>query len=472
MRAHKLALAFACYACGIIVATRALSEGIVLVAFGLVLALVFVRSAWLQKFLIFLLGAFVVGECAATLALWRADQKPYAALNGRHVVLEAVALERPRLAETASLRARIVAVRVPATSAGAALVGQVGLVSYPAGQLGELAGKRIAIRGRLDLPGDSRNDGEPGEREMLADQGVDVVLAVHRSADLTVLTEAPGWEAWWARSRASIAAAVERHLPALEATVLEGILWGDRGNLPATLRQEFSDTGTVHVLTTAGLHLGIMAGFTAWIAALLPLRRSLRTGVMLAAAWLYAALAGLHLPTLRAVTMLTAGTAALELGRGRTPSAIFAAAAFAVALPHPLVILSPSFSMSFACVVGIVLVSPILAKLGLREGCGLPRIVVDVVRTSLAVQIALWPLQALYFNAFTPYAVAANAIVVPLIGLIMVAGTFLAVAALLVPPLAIPIGNIVWWGLTLVIGAVQFFAALPAAHINMPPPSH
>lgn len=470
-RGHSFALAFAFYAVGVIVAAGTSSvPGICASLAGLFVAFSITPSRH-RKFLTLLTCALVLGAIAAKLSLRLAEDKPYAALNGRHVEIEAIALERPRLAETASLRARIIALRAPATIAGPALAGEVALVSFPAGPPSEIAGRRIVVRGRVDLPGGPRNDGEPGERETLADQGVGLIIVAHRTTDVRVLDAAPGWEAWWARARQKVATAVESRLPALEATVLEGILWGDRGNLPATLRQEFSDTGTVHVLTTAGLHLGIMAGFIAWMLSLFPLVRPLRVGLMLAGAWLYAALAGMHLPTLRAATMLSAGTAAAELGRGRTPSAIFAAAACAVALPHPLVILSPSFSMSFACVVGIALVNPILSELGLREGCGLPRLVVEVVRTSLAVQIALWPLQALYFNVFTPYALLANAVVVPLVGLIMAAGTLFSVASLAFAPLAAPLGNIVWWGLTLVINAVQLFASLPGAHVDMPPPS-
>ncbi|HXN08074.1 MAG TPA: ComEC/Rec2 family competence protein, partial [Candidatus Acidoferrales bacterium] len=473
LRGHRFAIVSACYACGIIlVAESPLAVGIsatLLAACTVILA----TSISRQKFLVVMLCAFAAGESAATLSLWRLEHRPFSSLDGRHVVVEAVALERPRVNESATFRARIVAVQVPATTSSNALVNEVALVSSPTGGVVGIAGKRIIVRGRVDLPGGPRNDGEPGEREMLADQGVGLMIAVHRTSDVVVFGAASGWEAWWARARASVADAVEQRLPPLEATVLEGILWGDRGNLPASLRQEFSDTGTVHVLTTAGLHLGIMAGFMAWLVALFPLRRPIRTSIVLVGAWLYAALAGMHLPTLRAATMLTAGTAAVELGRGRTASSIFAAAACAVMVPHPLVILSPSFSMSFACVIGIALVSPVLSELGLRDGFGgLPRIVVEVVRTSLAVQIALWPLQALYFNAFTPYAVLANIVVVPLVGLIMAVGALFSVAALTFPALAIPLVNIVWWGLTIVVSAVQFFASLPVAHVDMPPPSH
>ncbi len=416
---------------------------------------------------------FCAGVIAGNLALQRLHAVPYRSIGEHHVLLEVVALERPRVQDSATLRVRIVEVVSPHTPTALSLAGRVGLLTFPAETAsGSLAGARLRVRCRVTIPGGSRNEGEPAERDTLADQGVEVVLAAHRIQDVQMLSAAAGWEAWWARARQSAASAIEARLPPLEATVLEGILWGDRGNLPASLRQEFSDTGTVHVLTTAGLHLGIMAGFLAALLLLLPLSRPARMTIVLTGAWLYAALAGMHLPTLRAATMLTAGTLAQELGRGRTTSAVLAAAACAVALPHPLVVISPSFAMSFACVVGIALLNPTLAALGLREGCGLPRFITEVLQTSLSVQIALWPLQALYFNAFTPYAVLANAIVVPMVGAIMAVGALFACAALILPILAAPLGNLEWWGLTLLISVVRHFATLPMAHIDLPPPSH
>jgi competence protein ComEC len=170
--------------------------------------------------------------------------------------------------------------------------------------------------------------------------------------------------------------------------------------------------------------------------------------------------------------MLTAGMIAFESGRGRTASAVLAAAAFAVTLPHPLALLSPSFSMSFACVGGIALLGPVFTALGLRAGvCG-PHWFAELLRTGVAVQVALAPLQALYFNAFTPYAVAANLVVVPMVGVVMALGSAYAAAVLLAPPLALPLSNLTWWSVTILMGAVSRFATLPFAHVDVPPPSH
>ena len=469
---HRLALGFGCFACGIILVARVTRAECIAIVAAVAIAIACITHVRVQKLLTAMLGVVVVGALAGVLALTRAQKVPFAGLDGHHIVVEAVALERPRIQETALMRARIVVVRAPISEAARGLPGAVALVSFPADTPSSLAGQRVIIRGRLDLPGGSRNDGEPAQRDELADQGVSLILVAHHAGDVRAVGAAAGWEAWWARARALLAGAIESRLPALEATVLEGILWGDRGNLPAALRQEFSDTGTVHVLTTAGLHLGIMAAMLTQLATFLPIARPVRAVLVVAGSWLYAALAGMHLPTVRAATMLTAGTVAVELGRARTASAVLSAAALAVVVPHPLVLLSPSFSMSFACVAGIALISPILSALGLREGCGLPRIMVELLRTSCAVQVALWPLQALYFNAFTPYAIITNMIVVPLVGVVMAAGSLLAISTLVVPLLAGAVSHIAWWGLTFIIATVQQFATLPYAHLDMPPPSH
>jgi competence protein ComEC len=476
VRTHSLAIWFAFYAIGIMAfayhAPIALAAMCSLVLATLVLlpfaSPVLTRTVWLCA------ACAVAGALAASAAYSQLQHVRLEALDGRHLTCVVEALERTRPSSNGlTLRARILAV-TSSTDLDDRLRGRVALLEMPSDIAGaHMAGDRLRLRARLDAPATGpRNDGEPPERDQLSEQGVSVILTVHRAGDLVDLGPSAGWSAWWARLRARFAEAVESRLPPLEGTVLEGVLWGDRGNLPAALRQEFSDTGTVHVLTTAGLHLGIMAALVAALLALTPLPRPARSVLIVAAGWAYAALAGLHIPTLRAATMLTAGMVAFESGRGRTASAVLAAAAFAVVLPHPLALLSPSFSMSFACVCGIALLGPALSALGLRAGAWGPHWFAELLRTGVAVQVALAPLQALYFNAFTPYAVAANLVVVPMVGAVMALGSAYAAAALVAPPLAWPLSNLTWWCVTIMTGAVDRFATLPFAHIDVPPPTH
>jgi competence protein ComEC len=475
-RAHAFAISFAGYALGVV----ATADGAVVwcTASIAALSIALATGARFGNCRRALAGAvfysFTLGVVCSTLALRENAVVPFAPVAEHHLIADVIATDRPRATSNGeSLRVRIVRVDAPAGADARSLEGSLALLDVPSiNRPDRLVGKWLRVRARLSLPAGSRNEGEPAEKDILAEQGVDAILAAPAASDVSIGSRAPGWEAWWARLRLRCAQSVEARLPPLEATVLEGILWGDRGNLPATLRQEFSDTGTIHVLTTAGLHLGIFAGLMAWLLGRLPLPRPARVALVIAAAWCYAALAGLHLPTVRAATMLTAGAVAQESGRGRSPSAVLAAAAFAVVLPHPLALLSPSFAMSFSCVCGIALLSPALQAIGWRKGIGLPDFVVELARTSAAVQIAMWPMQALYFNAFTPYAVLANMIVVPLVGIVMALGGALVMATALIPVLAVPLSNLAWWSVAALVAAVQKFASLPNAHVDMPPPSH
>jgi competence protein ComEC len=476
---HAFAIAFVAYALGVIAAANGLAWLVIcsaVIAAGLA-AMWHASEPWRRasrELLIASACACVIGVALGARAQAERIHPVFAPVDGHHVVVSAVALERPRPATSGvSLRVRIMEVSAPKTPAAQSLNGRVALLELPPLRAGiQIAGRIMRVRGRAVIPGGPRNEGEPAERDQLADQGVAVLLSAPAIRDVTLEGAAPGIEAWLARLREQFATAIESRLPPLEATVLEGVLWGDRGNLPAELRQEFSDTGTVHVLTTAGLHLGIMTGFVVVLLGLLPLPRIARVTLAVCAAWCYAAIAGLHLPTIRAATMLTAGIAAHESARGRTASAVLAAAAFAVSLPQPLALLSPSFSMSFACVGGIALLNPALEALGLRGGRGWERHAIELARTSLAVQISMWPLQALYFNAFTPYAVVANILVVPLIGAVMAFGAAFVAAAVFVPVLAGPLANLAWWAVTIVTAIVERTAAFPGAHVDLPPPSH
>jgi competence protein ComEC len=476
---HAFAIAFAAYALGVIAAANSLGWSVICIcAIALGLAAMWNKSGlWLRasgELVITSACACAIGAALGARAEADRLHPPYGAVDGHHVIVRAVALERPKPATSGvSLRVRIDEVGAPQSPAAQSLTGRVALLELPSVRPGtQFAGKFLRLRGRVFVPGGPRNDGEPAERDQLAEQGVAVLLSAPALRDATLEGPAPGIEASLARLRERFAEAVEARLPPLEATVLEGVLWGDRGNLPAELRREFSDTGTVHVLTTAGLHLGIMTGFVVVLLGLLPIPRIARITLAVCAAWAYAAIAGLHLPTIRAATMLTAGLAAHESGRGRTASAVLAAAAFAVALPQPFALLSPSFSMSFACVGGIALLNPALEALGLRGGSGWTRHAIELARTSLAVQISMWPLQALYFNAFTPYAVIANMLVVPLVGAVMAFGAAFVAASVAVPWLARPLSNLTWWAVTIVTAIVQRTAALPGAHVDVPPPSH
>ena len=327
-------------------------------------------------------------------------------------------------------------------------------------------GLNVVIRGRMTPFDAPRNPGEPDRRLIEAERGNAAML----EDALIIRTNGP---ASWsvpvlvARMHASAGERLRRYLDEPFASIVAGELWGERAAIPADLRAEFQDTGTVHVLVTAGLHLAVIAWLAA--AAFEWLRIPRIPACMLTAAviWGYVLFSGAHLPAIRAGAMISFALAARAAGAKALSWNALAAAAIAVLLALPASVLSASFAMSFSYVGAIVLLSPHIDAL-LARCEPLPHAVREVLNLTLATQLGVWPLTAATFLLFAPYSVLANAVTVPFVGVTMVIGA-LQIAFADVMPLAHAFANLNAWLLNWMVGTVRLTSNLPHAHIVMTP---
>ncbi len=336
-------------------------------------------------------------------------------------------------------------------------------------------GTRLLLVAKRATFDDARNPGEPSLRELEAERGIAWHL-VH----VRVLARAPpdprDATLWIARARAWASSRMHATLGEPDATILAGAMWGERGRLSPELRAEFQDTGTVHVLVTAGLHLGVVAGVS------LVLLRALRCGrvssslATIAIVWAYAAFSGAHLPSLRAATMLSFALLARASGHESYAWNALAAAAIVVTLARPASVTTLSFALSFSCVAAIFAFATPIAR-----GCerlGIPQAIGEALGVTFATQLGTWPLTASAFLVIAPYAPLANLLVVPIVGVAMLVGfATLAVSALAtlthvapVALLAMGCANIETSLCDWIVAAVRFTGTLPGAHVIATPP--
>jgi competence protein ComEC len=321
-------------------------------------------------------------------------------------------------------------------------------------------GERLTVRGRLEPFDEPRNPGEPSMRDIEAEDGVVGRLATARVLSRTGID---AWDvrAWAARLRAAASARIRAVVPEPSATILAGALWGERGTLPDDLHDAFQATGTVHVLVTAGLHLGIVAALIIFALGRIGLHRSVACALAFGLIVAYAWLTGAHLPALRATAMLGIALFARACGARVGSWNTLAFAALTIALLWPAAVASASFAMSFSCVGAIVLFAePLAERLG---GLPVPERLREAVALTCATQIGTWPLTAALFSSLAPYAVLANAIVVPLVGIVLPLG----IATLAVPALA-PLATTV---LLAIEATVRTIAAFPGARASIAAPS-
>lgn len=327
-------------------------------------------------------------------------------------------------------------------------------------------GARVGVRGQREPFDEPRNPGEPSERELEAERGIDWNLA-HASILATADQDSRDASLWIARARAWASARLHATLPEPGATILAGAMWGERGSLPPELRAEFQDTGTVHVLVTAGLHLGVVAALALWSLRALRCGRIVCALCAIAIVWAYAEFSGAHLPALRAATMLSFALVAYAAGREALSWNALGAAAIVIAAARPAAVATVSFGLSFSCVAAILaFAKPLRERF---ERCGTPHAIAELFGVSVAAQLGTWPLTAATFLVIAPYAPVANALVVPVVGVAMLVG-FVALATTPFPPASMLANNIEVSLLDWIVACVRGIGDLPGAAIVATPP--
>lgn len=326
-------------------------------------------------------------------------------------------------------------------------------------------GAHLRLRARLEPFDGVRNPGEPAELDLERERGLTARLA--SAQILATLAPASDPRALLARARGWASRSIRERLPEPDASLIAGALWGERAALPPDLRAEFQETGTVHVLVTAGLHLGVVVALVLGLLAALRVPRVASCAIAIGAAWTYAFVAGAHVPSLRAATMLSFALLARACGRKALGWHAYAGAALLLALVRPLDVGGASFALSFACVGAILaLAGPLDRAIAARWA--LADRAREMLVLAIATQAGTWPIGAAVFLQFSPYAVVANFAVVPVVGCAML----FALAQLAfgwIPPLAQACANLCDWCVVWMLAVVRSVSSLPYARVVMTP---
>lgn len=369
---------------------------------------------------------------------------------------------------TTRMSALLVAVGAPSEDRYEATLrfddGTFGTTSLP--QPADPIGTRLLLRGKREPFDETRNPGEPSSRELEAERGV----AWH-VARAHVLARGPtdvrDATLWMPRLRDWASRRLHAELGEPDATILAGALWGERGQLAPELRAEFQDTGTVHVLVTAGLHLGVVAVLALALLRACGIGRVPGSLTTIGVVWAYAVFSGAHLPSVRAATMLSFALLARAAGRQPYSWNALALASIVLGALRPSSVESVSFALSFSCVAAIfAFAKPFAAAIAT---CGAPELIAELGGVACAAQLGTWPLTASAFLVIAPYAPLANALVVPVVGAAMLCG-FAELAAAPLPLLAHLFANIERTLLDWIVGVVHFVGGLPGAHVIATPP--
>jgi len=311
-------------------------------------------------------------------------------------------------------------------------------------------GDQLTATGRLVLPRDLPSF---DRRAYLAQRHAYLELdttAINVTSPAAGLSALPTW------LRTRYIAALDAALPPPDSALLLGVVLGIRQGIPAELQQALIATGLVHLLVLSGLKVAIFARIVQ--GALRPILQRHATWPALCLIGLYALAGGATPAAIRAAVMGGLAITAASLGR---PSHVWTSLALTAATMlawRPELAWDVGFQLSFAGTAAIIVLTPPIE----RRLRWLPHFLREPFAVTCAAQVGTLPMMATDFHLLSPVGPIANALVLPILPAIVVAGIalgplslFPAVAHLAALPLA---------GLLVYVEKVAYvMAKLPAA---------
>ena len=297
------------------------------------------------------------------------------------------------------------------------------------------AGQHWSFAVKLKRPHGSLNPGGFDYERWLFTEGIGATGYVRPSPKPVLLGRDSAWTsiAVWRQSITDRLSQILSDRPNI--ALIKALTIGDGNSITQNQWDVFRKTGTTHLVVISGSHVGLVAGLVyflvlklwAWTGLLAWSPQRVAAVAAMLAAVFYAGLAGFSVPAQRSVIMLAIVMLAIILQRNTRPFNTLAVALFAVLAFDPLAVLSAGFWLSFLAV--SVIVYAVAGRLG-KSGYFL-----EVIKINWATSVGLSPLLLFFFQQVSLISPLANFIAVPVISLLVVPLSLLAVLVMFGSPL-------------------------------------
>ena len=252
-----------------------------------------------------------------------------------------------------------------------------------------------------------------------------------------------------------------------EFGVAAAILLGYDDKLADEVRKNYVAAGSMHILCVSGMHVGIIYLIASFLLGFLKRKKwqkTLKQVLLLALIWLYALIAGLSPSILRASLMITFVIVGELIERKGFIINSIAASAFVLLCVNPYNLFEIGFLLSYAAVVGIVVLQKPIYHLLYVKNKLLDR-AWEITAVALAAQVATIPFTLFYFHQFTTYFWLSNLFMTPISFLVIISGMVLLLVSW-VPYVNVLVGYLVWGTVYVMNAFVSWVEHLPMSIVK------
>ncbi len=290
------------------------------------------------------------------------------------------------------------------------------------------------------------------------------IVAVCRYPKLVVVGYAASVASALDRLRAYYADIFTRSMPAAEDSLLQAMVLNKTGEFPANLLASFAASGLSHSISISGLHMSLLIVAVELILGALGLSRRMRLLVLILGLSAYLVLLGFPSPAVRSCIMGVLMIWGTYAGRQAQGTHILVLTATVMLLQNPLLLgFDVGFQLSCLALLGMgltnahwnELLSFLPERFAIRE----------VFAATCSAQFYTWPLTLYYFGTFSFIAPIANAVILPLLPLLL--SLAFVVPLLSFVPFIYPVGLVFLFSVTKLMNSlVVFFGSIPYASLQ------
>ena len=345
----------------------------------------------------------------------------------------------------------------------------------------------VRVVGSLRPIAPPRNPGQFNAKRVMELRGITCELVATSPGDLEITSTATGF------SLPRIATSCRKWMEStlregissdpLVCNLLAGIVLGVTSDIPDALQEEFRQTGTFHLFSVSGLHVGMIALILWQALRMAGVGRGIATCVIIPALFFYALLTGWKPSSVRAATMAAIFLIGMASGRQSIPLNSLCAAAFVILLQSTNELFNPGFQLSFTVVAAILLVArPLQDRIRRRlepdafipvplwtkwqkQQHGAAGHTAGLLAVSLAAWVGSVPLTVFYFHMVSLSALVANLLVVPLSFLIMATAVLALASGVAAAALAAVFNNANLVFTKILLLVIQAASSLPGSFI-------
>ncbi|HEY5510792.1 MAG TPA: ComEC/Rec2 family competence protein [Prolixibacteraceae bacterium] len=247
--------------------------------------------------------------------------------------------------------------------------------------------------------------------------------------------------------------------------LIGSISFGARDEVDKEVIQSFTNTGVIHVLAVSGMNVGLIFVILNLIFGFLKYGKAgnvLYTLIILMGIWTYTLITGMSASILRAALMFSFLILGKLFNRDSNIFNSLAVSAFFLIAWDPAIIRDVGFQLSYAAVLSIVVIHPLIVK-QLYFKNWLLREVWILISVTCSAQLGTIPFTLLYFHQFPVYFWLANLVVIPLVSVILYLSFLVVFLAMISVHVASLVAIFLDWSVKIVLIMVKIVENMPHA---------